>query len=63
MGGFLLIVALLAFVVYFFVRRMRKVDEKLQADRAVREAQMLAAAHAWRNSQKTIEGSKSPENP
>lgn len=55
MGSFLLLVALVVLAGYFLVRRMKRVDQKLQADRAVREAQMLAAAHAWRNSHKDRE--------
>lgn len=41
--------AIVAFAGYFLVRKFRHVDERLQADRAQREARMLAAALAWKN--------------
>ena len=46
----ILILGMAGFACYFLFRKFKKTDEKLHSDRAVREAQMLAAAQAWRNS-------------
>lgn len=41
--------AVIAFAGYWLVRKFKRADEQLQSDRSQREAQMLAAAIAWKN--------------